>query len=647
MQSDKYGYRPLPRKIDKRTFDARIENCENEDFKQLVHEWYICDSNAVPPEYVLKKLDSLHDQIYWTVVLPQLRLLLEGVRFDKNSSRHIEAGKSVSEWEVKYAVRNPDDSSRSLWIRRQFPDEYNDEQYCDTKDNQELQTLKGDLIEWMDVNIGPTRKKFYNGLVSYKAIKEQKTAFQRYSRQWEDDITVLLLKELRKIIRLRTQWDVNGCGLGLSGHVATEFLHHSKIAHDLCIEFAGREELLQTCMDILRQPNKHSKDKRSAMIQAALETKSSSTSNYSSVSLVLYGESGSGKSAFIAKLADEIFQHEVRGDYNHILSSNSSYSMTNNNNNNNNMTNNNNNNNSTPATTTSSTQRRGSDSSNTIPYLTFTKRKSSKKIRKPPRPVIFRFCGTSENSLHSRSVIRSLRLQIQYLLGPTSTHFPKPPSDWEILNDLLKHHAVIILLDGVNTLDGGFEFLSHLTLHKDTRIIVSLSGNTSNSSNSLNSMSGSNSPTSRHNHRNIEYALELFRNDEVTCVEVKQPSNDIRHIMESILHKKHRALTESQWDIVLQQAEVEPSAIYMSLALKIVEHWPSYLQSPVLASSLPGVVGQILDHVEIECGTTLCRAALGLITLSVRGINDNGNFLFFSYFFFSSFFLTFSFLTFL
>jgi hypothetical protein len=550
----------------------------------------------IPAEYILKKLDRVDNEEYWNSVLPQLRTLLKGVRFDKNSTRHIEVGKSVSEWEVKYAVRNPEDASRALWIRRQFHGKYVDKDYCDTTVDPELQSLHNDLLEWMDVNIGSIRKKCYEGIISYEAMiqaeeKKKSVAFQRYVDQWEEEITVLLLKELKKIIRLRGQWEAHGCGLGLNGQVAAEFLHHAKVAHNLCREFAGREELVHRFLEIIRQPNKVHKDKRTATIQAVMNTSADTTlvANYGALSLVLYGEPGSGKSAFIAKLADEIYQHEIRGDFHPHPHQ----------------------------------RRKSRDTSNHTmggPSPTLL-RKSSRAPRRP-RPVLFRFCGTSENSLRSRSLIRSLRLQIQYLLGPTHTRFSKPPSDWEIFNDLLKHHAVIILLDGVNTLEGGYEFLSHLTLHRDTRIIISISSASSTSDSSSSSAAAS---SSIHNHR---AALESFRADDVMCVEVTQPSNDIRSIMQAVLLQKNRVLTSSQWDIVMTRAAVEPSAIYLSMAIKIVEHWQSTQESPQLAPSLRGVVDQILDHVEVECGRTLCRLALGLITYSVRGVNDNGLFAF-------------------
>jgi hypothetical protein len=621
LQSDKYGYRPLPRKIDKRTFDSRVNYCMDEKLKRLVHEWYFLDENMNPPEYVLKKLDHVNDHVYWREVLPQLRTLLRGIRFDKHSTRHIEVGKSVSEWEVKYAVRNLEDSSRALWIRRQFLGEYEDNDYCDlpdTAEDREVPLLKEDLLEWMEVSLGPTRKKSYQGLISHAAMKEEKGgAFQRYVQQWDDDITALLLRELRKIIRLRSQWESNGCGLGINGHVASEFLHHSKIAHNLCHDFAGREELLRRCLEIICQPNKVQKDKRTALIHAALTNNTTAdvthgsgsgssgpVADYGAISLVLYGEPGSGKSAFIAKLADEIYQHEVRGDFQRKFSRDTHFSHS------------------------SSRPHRKAGAG-----VTVTAGSGSGSKRSSPRPVLFRFCGTSENSLHSRSLIRSLRLQIQYLLGPTATRFPKPPSDWDILNDLLKHHAVVILLDGVNTLEGGFEFLSHLSLHRDTRIIISVSSPPSLSSASASLSSLPSSPKAKamssQQRQHLHSALDAFRGDEVTCLEIPQPANDIRAIMQAVLWKKNRSLTESQWEIVIRQAAVEPSAIYLSLAVQIVEHWHSFSDSsePLLASSLRGVVEQILDRVEMECGKTLCRLALGLITYSVRGINDNGRLL--------------------
>ena len=37
-----------------------------------------------------------------------------------------------------------------------------------------------------------------------------------------------------------------------------------------------------------------------------------------------------------------------------------------------------------------------------------------------------------------------------------------------------------------------------------------------------------------------------------------------------------RRLTNSQWEHVIQQASVEPTALYLTLAVRTVQHWTSY-----------------------------------------------------------------------
>ena len=110
LQGDKYGYMPLPKTFDQKAFEKRMLEYEQQETdasilketKTLVSEWYQLDTNAIPPVYILKNLDSLTDHTFWKIALPRLRELFKNVAFDSFFPDGI-IDRSVTEYEVKAA----------------------------------------------------------------------------------------------------------------------------------------------------------------------------------------------------------------------------------------------------------------------------------------------------------------------------------------------------------------------------------------------------------------------------------------------------------------------------------------------------------------------------------------------------------------
>jgi hypothetical protein len=558
LQSEKYGYRPLPRTIGRRIFEATLSACSDSALVQLASQWYILDSNACPEEYVLKKLDRLDDGDYWNTVLPSLRQLLDGIRFDKAASREVALGRSVSEWEVKYALKNPADVPRALWIQRIFSDTYADDAYCDTRSNEKVDSLKRSMLEWMRRKLNPLNRMRVHTQIRHGSMISRNSDFKRYAARWEDETLALLANELQEIIKSREQWDADGCGLRLNGYVATEFLHHSKQAHDLCVQFFGREVVIEQALEMIAQPNRVNDDpifKR--IVEAKDDDKDgdsdkaasvkSSRGKYDCISLAIVGSPGFGKSAIMAKLAEMVYRLAREAP---------------------------------------------------------TSKPQQRERSKHGRPVLIRFCGSSANSLTTAAITRSLRLQISYLMGHTGTVFSKQPtSDLEQLHDQLRHFPIVLFIDGTDLLSGGLRFLENVIPHRDTRIVVS----------ATKPLDG-----------NLQSPYHLLRAENTPMLEPEALSpHDLVAIMKQILLRKNRQLTSVQWDHVQSQLATEPTPLYISMAVKVVQYWTSD-EIPKLKPSIAGIFEQILDNVERECGVVMSRLALGLITYSARGVNDNG-----------------------
>ena len=298
LQGDKYGYTPLPRCVDKDKLDSHVESlgCDD-DMIQLVKTWYILDTNSVPPQYLLKRLESTGDGSYWDAyakILP----LLSGLEFDCAKYSGLLIGRSVTEWEVRAAFGDFPINLREcrcdsfLWNRRELlGDLSTNRNYCDNSEHLPA------LLEWMQDAFDPSTLITYNDGISASdhatdAINER---LGIYLSQFESNMKSKLSASLQDIVRKVGEWSVNSCGLGERGSEMTEYLHHCEWAHRKCSSFFGRELLCQSLLDMVMKPEKDR------------------TGKFSGITACVVGLSGSGKTALMAKVAAETFS-QLRKD---------------------------------------------------------------------------------------------------------------------------------------------------------------------------------------------------------------------------------------------------------------------------------------------------------------------------------------------
>ena len=67
---------------------------------------------------------------------------------------------------------------------------------------------------------------------------------------------------------------------------------------------------------------------------------------------------------------------------------------------------------------------------------------------------------------------------------------------------------------------------------------------------------------------------------------------------------------------------VEPTALYVRLALRVVVRWTSFQSTVELQYGVSSLFNQILDNLETSYGRVVVRAALGFITYAVEGLTD-------------------------
>ena len=122
LQSDRYGYRPLPRTIKEDRYRER-EKSFTPEVRVVAQRWYQYDSNT--GSFILKSLSDLDDVDYWKNAYPVLLEALDGVMFDEDICLGLKVGHSITEWEVIYALEleeklGSSSFDRACWAHRRF-----------------------------------------------------------------------------------------------------------------------------------------------------------------------------------------------------------------------------------------------------------------------------------------------------------------------------------------------------------------------------------------------------------------------------------------------------------------------------------------------------------------------------------------------
>jgi Domain of unknown function (DUF4062) len=82
LQGRKYGYCPLPKEIDQKVLDEKLETV-SPDEREIILKWYILDKSARPTmKYQLKNLEDVNDKEFWGKDFPTISKSLDGLQID-------------------------------------------------------------------------------------------------------------------------------------------------------------------------------------------------------------------------------------------------------------------------------------------------------------------------------------------------------------------------------------------------------------------------------------------------------------------------------------------------------------------------------------------------------------------------------------
>ncbi|CAM9205023.1 unnamed protein product, partial [Ectocarpus fasciculatus] len=249
----------------------------------------------------------------------------------------------------------------------------------------------------------------------------------------------------------------------------------------------------------------------------------------------------------------------------------------------------------------------------------------------PPRPVIIRFCGTSPSSRTARMLVSSICEQIEFLftlesrVGTSALNVESSDGRHasEVYQDLvtyfhqlLANHAVVLFIDSLDQLtddDQGrsqLSFLKGLVPHPRTRVVVSCL------------------PDEVDQTTGVWVYLYLC---DTRLQEAMVPRIDEAvKLLADILQTKGRTLTSDQWELVKKKLSVEPTVLYINLAVDVLVNWNSTLVPPgdvssddqLLAGGVRNLIRLRFCALERDYGEKLVRACLGFITYSVQGVSD-------------------------
>ena len=608
----------------------------------------ITSDKVIMSSKLKKKVKTLIDTIERMLVEPD------------DEGNDVIINRSIHEYEAKIAMANDLDISRCQWISRIFSYPISNNAKKDKKDNMDflLGGSSAPITKNSNDNVNTNKYKDYNDnddaslklrLDNLKAHMLSKFRYEsnmikvrvpveayinddtyvngkEYLSEWKDKMLLVLKKDLDYIILKKLKWYHNCFGLNISGDDMDEILHHCKLGHDKSHDFIGRDDLINEITDII----------------------------FNNVERI----SGLEPSEELTSAIDSDDNDVIRSMEPNTVDDNSS---------------------SLDCITLCLVGIPGVGKSALISKLATICHQNSNI------PVIIRFCGTSNGSLNGLDLIKSISNQIRQVHHlpqiSLSNVYDEAVFSFQVL---LSQYSVILFIDSLDLLTNTnqevshFSFLRGTKLHRDSRIIISLtsvnsdlkvidtlndnSNATNNENNDTTAIANTESSVDESSNKvddaldndnatitatvpgtatktndtleNVketdkEYCHLLLKLSDIKQIQVTTfndydaGTSDSIKILHALLDKKGRQLTESQWEYVMQQAAVEPIPLYLRLIVPVIERWDSYHETLTLTATVKDFVTDLFQKLEDLYGRELVRATLGYITFSLHGLTLN------------------------
>jgi WD40 repeat protein len=279
LLGDRYGWRPLPYEIPADEFDAILNHLSSEEDRELLLLWYRRDDNAAPPVYcLLPRTGNYTDFRKWQTVEYQLRkILLHAIQgMDLTEGQRLKYVASATEQEIVHGTfRSPNPKEHVFGFFRTIqglPEDISAKDFIDldlygnpdhTSRDQQI-TLKKNLRTLLSNNIFEYETPWRNNQIS-------KDYLSTLCKDIEETLTRVILDEINK--------------LDETDPLAKEIYDHLLFGKERAKFFTGRTIILKKITDYIQGDDSHP--------------------------LAIYGPSGSGKSALIARAVQDALQDNL------------------------------------------------------------------------------------------------------------------------------------------------------------------------------------------------------------------------------------------------------------------------------------------------------------------------------------------------
>lgn len=266
MLGNRYGWIPSPAEIEDKYYE-QLFNKAKSDEQKLLSTWYKKDENSIPSKYILQPIDQIlcegNENLWFEEIESQIISII--VKYKEVFPSNLYIGKSATEQEIikgvlnsAQKIQNADNSVLCMTRNIKNIDEINDPVFLEN-DQSKLDNLKDRLKTCLEPKI--EYKELSAKLVKKEdTLKPDKEYLEDYAIEVKSFLKEKILNEIKRLTNHR---------------VDLEDKTHEKFKIERSKVFIGHENILRT-------------------VDKYVESDDISP-------LVIYGESGVGKSAFISK----------------------------------------------------------------------------------------------------------------------------------------------------------------------------------------------------------------------------------------------------------------------------------------------------------------------------------------------------------
>ncbi len=275
LLGNRYGWRPLPYKIPEESFISILKNTNKINNHQkyehdILKKWYRLDKNSVPSVYILQPREEIYEtDEEWALVERKLRnILLNAIKkINLKEEERIKYESSATEQEIfNGALKIEDNYDHVFGFFRNIETPLDPKMggFVDLDEKGNINQKTQELLTKLKDKL---RKKIPNNIKEYPVVWDKKGIgnydINLFCDNVYDVLSEIILKEIAKFKEIDS--------------LAREVEEHKRFAKERRENFTGRKEILTRIEDYVLNENDHP--------------------------LVVYGDSGSGKSALMAQIA--------------------------------------------------------------------------------------------------------------------------------------------------------------------------------------------------------------------------------------------------------------------------------------------------------------------------------------------------------